>query len=236
LRPCSRRAACWVSWHGRAWRPLAGPAVLLGLGGLALARCGFLALGRDLLLAGPLCEETFSGATLATCSATVAVFSVVVASAFVLEVTSESFLRQLRRTTIHPGLAREGKAKAQVSVRNLGKRGERLARAILRGDLRTGFSIQSQFGLICLPRRGNFQMATDMAHQQDLFSEQAFCQVFPVRGGNTKRNSLSAIGVPNRRQQLLESLECAIDPTAHSQAQAERGNVKFSRSRLTPRR
>jgi hypothetical protein len=61
---------------------LAGLGLLLRFGGLG----AFLGFGRALLLAGPLFEEAFSGAMCAPCSATVAVFSVIVASAFVMVV------------------------------------------------------------------------------------------------------------------------------------------------------
>jgi len=60
----------------------------------------------------PFFEEALSGATWAPCSATAAVFSVLLASAFVMVVSGNSFLRQIRRMTSHHSGCRETQGKS----------------------------------------------------------------------------------------------------------------------------
>jgi hypothetical protein len=75
-----RGALVSLAWAGLAFLPALASFFRL------VALAPFLALGAPFFWLAPFFEEAFSGATCAPCSATVAAFSVIVASAFVIMV------------------------------------------------------------------------------------------------------------------------------------------------------
>jgi hypothetical protein len=114
LALCARLAALLSG--GRLGRLLSCLGVPLRRGGLGFAALGgFLALWRGLLLGGTFFEEAFSGATVAPCSAAVAVVSVVVASAVFMVVNP--FCASLAHDDSSL-VARKGKAKGGPNGKN----------------------------------------------------------------------------------------------------------------------
>jgi hypothetical protein len=109
-------------------------------------------LGAPFFGLAPFFQEAFSGATVAPCSATAAVFSLVAASAFIMVVSGESFLRQIRRTTIHGSGCQETQGESGRLGDEPG-RGERLREDFLSGysPFRKGSYFILEGNLIVLP-------------------------------------------------------------------------------------